>query len=344
MLLVSLFYFSALTDVVEAPTTSEPVRPAAANVTTANPAPVRVEFGPSQSDRLTADILSKDLSDFSAQIVGTWDSELQSFFEPELGVPVPLRHPRLHVTVRPSAALGFGERAFFVQYRAGGENGEVVKTRMWGLSVSQSQKALLLVRFDPKDTVLSPTAIDGVKLEDFVRVMGCDLTFKRRAGAFFGETSAGACRLTAADGRTINVSERHDLSPDLWEVSDIGVDAQGNRVFGNIDTNPTKLRRAHQFVCWAGLNQDEAPIVVDNIRLHDQGGSANVVLGTQTIRLRLRNVEWPIGNNRPSLTLYLSQNNDDIAQIFAWTDPNSNRIALSYQSFQASCTRTNSNE
>ena len=326
MLLVSLFYFAAMADAPQAPVV-------------AAPQPVRVEFGNSPNDKLIADILAKDLADFSAQISGTWDSELQSFFEPELGVPDALRHPRLHVTVRPSAATGFGERAFYVQYRAGGESGEIVKTRVWGISASQSQKALLMMRFDPKTAIATDTAIDAIKPEDFVRIMGCDLTFKRRANAFLGETSAGSCHLAAGDGRNLNVTERHDISANLWEVSDIGVDAQGQRVFGNIDGSPTKLRRASAFTCWAGVSQNDAPIVVNGISLHDQGGSANVVLGNQTIRLRLRNVEWPIGNNRPSLTLYLSQNNDDFAQIYAWTDPNANRIALNFNAFQASCTR-----
>ena len=61
--------------------------------------------------------------------------------------------------------------------------------------------------------------------------------------------------------------------------------------------------------------------------------------GANSARLLLRNVDWSIGNNRPSLTLYLYHKNDDIAQIYSWTDEGANRIALADGDYQASCTK-----
>jgi hypothetical protein len=57
------------------------------------------------------------------------------------------------------------------------------------------------------------------------------------------------------------------------------------------------------------------------------------------VTLRLRNVDWPIGQNRPSLTLYVMTGTDPNAKAYAWGEPDAKRIALDINGTQASCTR-----
>lgn len=300
------------------------------------------------------EVLTKDLLDLADLLAGRWDNELQTFFEPELNVPLSVRHERLHAVVRPIEAPEFGPVSFYVEYRKGGEAGPVVRQRIWTLSVDPELGAVRLAGFAPKDGKplegawrqtqesqgLKP---DQVKKDAFTPVAGCDLIWRRRGEGFSGATRPASCKLvTNADKRVLSVSEQHDLSANVWEVRDVGVDERGVRVFGGSDTPPTRLKRAATFTCWASGVKGAERVFVNDLVVHDQGGMASVefVGGTPAkFRLRLRNVEWPIGQNRPSLTLYLLLDGDDQAEGYAWGEPSANRLALDLGGTQVSCTR-----
>lgn len=311
-------------------------RPADAAVTSA--IPVRLET-PVQA-RLRGQILEKDRRDLAALLEGRWDNDVQVFFEPEIGVPAPLRHSRFHVAVRALPSGGFAGPAFYAEHRQGGETGAVVRQQVWVLETDTDADAIILRPHAPRD----PAAVAGAHTdparlalltpEAVTPVEGCELLVRRRGGGFGGETRPNACRLgVPGDGRSVIVSERHDLSAGVWDVRDIGVDARGNRVFGVPDGSPARFRKARAFTCWARAGGETAL----GLALHDQGGSARVP-GPGTGRIRLRNVDWPVGDNRASLTLYLLDGAGDLASTFAWTDPDSRRIALARTGTEASCT------
>jgi hypothetical protein len=301
-------------------------------------------------DPVRADMLAKDMSDLGMMLTGRWDNELQTFFEPELGVPTSARHDRLHTIVRPLDGNAFGAWAFYVEYRAGGEAGNVVRQRIWTLSVDAPLAAIRLASFAPKDgKALEGAWRDPAKLAalvpaDLVPVAGCDVIWRRRADGFSGETRPGTCKLvtTGASERVLTVSERHDLSTTAWDVRDIGVDERGVRVFGSADNAPTRLRRAQPFICWAGARAGTETVTQTDLILHDQGGFATARLAGATpnvVSVRLRNVDWPIGQNRASLTLYLMTGASAEAKAYAWSEPDSKRIALDLGGTQVSCTR-----
>jgi hypothetical protein len=301
-------------------------------------------------DPVRADMLAKDLSDLVAMLTGRWDNELQTFFEPELGVAANARHDRLHTIVRPLENSAFGANAFYVEYRNGGEAGSVVRQRVWTLAVDPALGAIRLTSFAPKDAKplegawRNPAQLATLVPANFVPVTGCDLIWRRRADGFSGETRPGACKLvtTGATERVLSVTERHDLSAGVWDVRDIGVDERGARVFGSADNAPTRLRRALPFLCWAGARAGAETVTQTDMILHDQGGMATARLTGATpnvVSLRLRNVDWPIGQNRPSLTLYLMTGNSPDAKAYAWSEPDSKRIALDVGGTQVSCTR-----
>lgn len=329
--------------------TPENAPQAAVSTVSPNSAPTNPTAG--QSDgrlpiKIATDILNKDLEDFSKQLSGLWDNEIQTFFEPEIGIPQSARHPRLHVRIIPINAQGFGTKTFYAEYRQNGEKGPIVRARVWSLNISPTQMAISLRAFEPKSTsefsalAEDATKLNAVKPADFTPLAGCDILFKRRANGFEGETLPGACKVAHADGRILNVTERHSIGSDTWDVSDIGVDNRGQRVFGNLDDSPTHLRKASLFNCWASFSKGDSNQLLNDLSLHDQGGEAVAnFVGVTPLRLKLRNIEWPIGANRPSLTLYLLQGNEEFAQTYAWSDPDAKRIAVSFASFQASCTK-----
>jgi hypothetical protein len=114
---------------------------------TAPPIPVPVKA----LEPVMKEVLEKDVLDLADLLAGRWDNELQTFFEPELNVPVPLRHERLHAVVKPIDAPEFGSVSFYVEYRKGGEAGPVVRQRIWTLNVDQELRAVRLAGFAPKD-------------------------------------------------------------------------------------------------------------------------------------------------------------------------------------------------
>lgn len=308
--------------------------------------PIPVSFGNRLPQEIATDILNKDLDDLAKLIPGVWDNEIQTFFEPEISIPENARHARLHISIKPINAEGFDKNTFYAEYRKNGENGEIIRARIWSLVVQPQQMAIALRAYEPKsikDLAAQSgniSALNALKPADFTQLSGCEILFRKRADSFQGETLPGACKLSHSDGRILNVTEKHFIGKGSWDVSDIGVDNRGQRVFGNIDDAPTHLRRAAIFNCWASFTQGNGNQLLNDLQLHDQGGEALAKFsGVPPLRLRLRNIEWPIGTNRPSLTLYLLQGNEEFAQIYAWTDPDANRIAISYANFQASCTK-----
>jgi hypothetical protein len=304
------------------------------------PAPVPVNLSDAGSARLRLQMLEKDRADLVTAIAGRWDNEVQVFFEPEIGVPVGERHTRIHVAIRPLPAGGFAGPAFYVEHMQGGETGAVVRQQVWVFTIDGQANAVRMAPLAPKD----PASVEGAWMDDariaaitadaFTPVEGCEILWRRRGAGFSGETRPGACRLGApGDERAVLVSERHDLSGGTWDVRDIGVDARGTRVFGVPDGSPARYRKARTFSCWLrGSGQAVADVAV-----HDQGGVGQGA-GLPGLRLRLRNIEWPLGNSRPSLTLYLLTSPGEIAETFAWTDPQAQRIAVALRGAEASCT------
>jgi CpeT/CpcT family (DUF1001) len=247
-------------------------------------------------------------------------------------------------------ASPFGPIAFYVEYRSGGEAGKIVRQRVWTLTLDSQLAALRLSTFSPKDggpldgAWRDAARLSSINPADFVPVNGCDIIWRRRAEGFSGETRPGACKVPIAgvSQRNLTVTERHDVSASAWDVRDIGVDDRGTRVFGSADNAPTRLRRVSTFVCWAGSRRAGDAVSASGLILHDQGGVVTATLAgavPSSVTIRLRNVEWPIGQNRPSLTLYVMSGTDTNAKAYAWSEPDAKRIALDVGGIQASCTR-----
>lgn len=113
------------------------------------------------------------------------------------------------------------------------------------------------------------------------------------------------------------------------------------------DGRSTELRRARPATCWAATLKDarKADGSEDwhfkrGLKLHDQGGRARVeAAGAKPVVLRMRNVVWPSGPNRPSLVLYIHSPDDPERSVaYSWADPGAVRIGVNLRWMQASCT------
>ena len=114
------------------------------------------------------------------------------------------------------------------------------------------------------------------------------------------------------------------------------------------DGRTTQLRRARGVTCWgASLKAARKPDGSEDwygasaLRLHDQGGRVAFgggATGAPPVVLRMRNVVWPSGPNKPSLVLYAhTPDQPDHAVSYSWADPGAKRIGINLRWMQASC-------
>jgi hypothetical protein len=114
------------------------------------------------------------------------------------------------------------------------------------------------------------------------------------------------------------------------------------------DGTPLELLRARPFRCWAAIPR-QAPKPDGstdwwfraNLPLHDRGG--RLALETdepspQRFSLRMRSVVFPEPPNRPSLVLYVHEEDPVRASSYSWADPEAKRIGINLRRVQASCT------
>lgn len=118
----------------------------------------------------------------------------------------------------------------------------------------------------------------------------------------------------------------------------------------HLSGEPTlELRRARPVSCWVAIPREARKpdgsidwYFVRDLRLHDQGGRVNAGGGSSGARplvLRMRNVVWAQGPNRPSVVLYVhTPDEPDRAAAYSWADPDAKRIGINLRWMQASCT------
>jgi hypothetical protein len=111
----------------------------------------------------------------------------------------------------------------------------------------------------------------------------------------------------------------------------------------------TTLRLARDVTCWgtAPKAQKKADgsedwYFVPGLKMHDQGGRVRFGGGTSgapEVILRMRNVVWASGTNRPSIVLYVHTPADpERAVSYVWGDPDVGRLGINLRWMQASCT------
>ena len=153
----------------------------------------------------------------------------------------------------------------------------------------------------------------------------------------------GACRVKSRrSGRTLVVTDDLQLSKaSLW-IRDEAEYSDGSYVYGNKAGIHHKNNRASPFSCWAAPQKHDGEYgFVNNLNLHDQGGMARIpaTKDYDEIAIKIRNVRWPSGNNRPSRVLYVYRGGDeDRAVSYAWTSPDEPRLGINLRWLQVSCT------
>ena len=267
-----------------------------------------------------APYLEKDRRDLEVLLAGVWSNDRQVFFAEEAGYRAADRSGLqvLRISVADPAS------ADLVSERSDGRAAEV----HWRHQIRPNPEAGLL---------------EEVIFRQDLTPADCRIAWKRSAGGFAGVSSGEGCtNVFPAPGGAAPVQVRLSVSARELNIS----------VSRGDMTHETQMRRARAFTCWAGIMKgaahgDTGEGLVDwdfrqAIELHDQGGEAVIETAetpARRIRLRLRDVDWPYGDRRASLTLYVYEGDNPRAASYAWAEGGADRIGINLRWLQASCTR-----
>lgn len=303
-------------------------------------------------------VLEKDFALMMQWFPGRYDNSLQVFWEPSLNVAEEDRHERIHSIFKPVDLPGFPGETFYVEQYLDGDPSKIYRQRVYDFSVDPVEDAIRLKIYTPGNPKAlagahrNPDLLKGLRPEDLSTRAGCDVFWKRQANQFLGYMKEGACRYQSKRlGAEIVISDDLVLTENEIWIKDRAETVAGEYVFGNKADVAHKLRKIRPFKCWAGIlrgakHGDSGKGQNDwdfrtGLWFHDQQGEINLTTDetpSREIKLRLRRVEWPTGNNRPSLTLYVHEGGSDRATSYAWAEYNANRVGLNLRWIQASCT------
>ena len=226
---------------------------------------------------------------------------------------------------------------------------QIYRQRIYAFRPDYEEGAIRLTIHIPNDVAslvdahLDSTKLSGLSPEQTRVLPGCDVFWRRQSNHFVGYMTPNACSYVSSEsGKRIIFNDDLLLTEEALWISDRAQDEEGNRVFGHPTGVPHKNRKARRFECWmTAMQRDGEWTFRRGLEIHDQGGM--VWLETeeeapQQVGIKMRNVRWPYGNNRPSLVLYAYRPDEDRAVSYAWADPSAQRIGINLRWMQASCT------
>jgi hypothetical protein len=288
---------------------------------------------------VAAQAAAKDFAVFRSWIAGRWDNERQVFFQAELKPPKADESRRLHIEIAPLSGSGLGEDAFVLREKAEGGAGATLRTRILTLTPAAGGVAMRV--HAPKAAVADEAKLDAASVD----TAPCAILWRRREDQFAGALDCQRARKGPAQDLI--------LAKDAFWLSDAVLDPPGAvDAMAAPQPGAFRLRRAEGFTCWTAVlrgarHGDSGEGARDwqfvrNQPIHDQGGELQITTDETPPRrffLRLRAVEWPYGDNRPSLTLYVHEAGNSRALSYAWGEIDAERIGINLRWLQASCTR-----
>lgn len=294
-------------------------------------------------------ILKRDFKRMMKWFPGRYDNQEQVYFNGNLNVPEEERHGRIHHIFTPVDLPDFPGETFYIEQYQNGDPTDVYRQRVYSFEPDFEENAIRLTIHIPKDAKALLGAhsdlskLDGLKPTDFTTYPGCEVYWTFQNEFYHGFMKEGACRVESKrSGKTLVITDDLQLSKSSIWIRDEAVDTDGNYVYGNKARIHHKNLRANNFKCWVSPQKENGEYgFYNDIYIHDQGGRVWLEgEDHQRVGLRMRNVVWPMGNNRPSLVLYAYRGDDeDKAVAYAWTSPDEPRIGINLRWIQASCTK-----
>jgi hypothetical protein len=306
-------------------------------------------------------VLDKDMRTLLEWFPGRYDNDLQVYFDGELKTPEANRNGRIHSIFAPVTLPAFGANVFYVEQYSDGDPTKIYRQRIYRFTPDYTENAVKLEIFAPspeqalamKGAYGDPSKLASLTPANMTLYPGCEVFWRRQENQFIGYMKQGACRVASRrSGKTLVITDDLVLTQNAIWIQDQAVDEAGAYVYGNRAGIPHKLNKARPFTCWTsvlrgashgttGVGIPESWTFDRGGWIHDQGGELVVKTDETPARefyIRLRNVEWPYGTNRPSLTMYIHEKGNPRAISYSWADEGATRVGINLRWIQASCT------
>jgi len=296
-----------------------------------------------------AKILKRDFSRLMQWFPGEYDNQEQVFFNNTLEVDEDLRHNRIHHHFVPVDLPDFPGTTFYVQQYQNDDPSDVYRQRIYSFEPDFEENATRLTIYIPKDAKAILNAhedtskLSGLTPSDFTTYPGCEVYWTYGNEFYHGFMKEGACRVESKrSGKTLIITDDLQLSKSGIWIRDEAVDTDGNYIYGNKAGVHHKNNRVSRFNCWVSPQKNDGEYAfINNLTIHDQGGWIRIPATEdyEEIALKMRNVNWPSGNNRPSRVLYAYRGGDEEKALsYMWTSPDEPRLGINFRWVQASCT------
>jgi CpeT/CpcT family (DUF1001) len=304
-------------------------------------------------------VLDKDMARMLELFPCRYDNDLQVYFDGELNTPQENRNGRIHSIFAPVTLPAFGPNVFYVEQYADGDPSKIYRQRIYRFSADYTENAVKLEIFAPspeqalamKGAYGDPTKLAGLTPANMTLYPGCDVFWRAQENQFVGYMRQGACRVASRrSGKTLIINDNLVLTDHSIWIADEAKDDTGAYVYGNKAGISHKLNKAQPFTCWTsvlrGASHGTTGVGVpeswtfDRGWIHDQGGELAIKTDETPARefyIRLRNVEWPYGTNKPSLTMYFHEKGNPRAISYSWADENATLVGINLRWLQASC-------
>jgi hypothetical protein len=297
--------------------------------------------------------LEEDLDLMMTWFAGEFDNHLQVVEQEEAEDPPEQPHEWIHSIFSPVELPEFGEDVFYVEQYIEGDPTNIYRNRIYSFSVNEEEEAIQLTIFSFKDHLAVVGAhddrskLEGLTMDDVRTLPGCEVFWKKKDDHFIGYMPDGACRVQSRrSGKTIIIDDDLKLTPDEIWIGDRATDEDGNYVFGNKAGIPHKLKRSHDFACWAVLKTDRESedwdTVARGLTLHDQGGWAEITTegdDPQTYKLELERRVYRGEREVAVLKLGVYEGDAEESSAYTWSEPTSTNIGMNLRWFQAGCTK-----
>ena len=276
--------------------------------------------GPAMAADLARPPLDEDRALAVRYITGIFDNYEQVYWEKTLGVPQELRHRQVTSTYVPVTLPEFGDVVIYADKYWDGDPAKVAYRNLYLLTTDEELDAVRLRLLTIPNNRRLDGALDNLSLLDqltpeemIVMDRDCDTVF-RRWGNMFKISMIDECWLTTVhpSGAPVSVTVETTLDArDFWVLS-YGYGEDGSQMYGPLDLVASKERKARPFACTLRVGSGDDGEYFGGLRLHDQGGVATVTTRTHgDVRLRLRQITWPVSNQRPQLALFVMTEGQD---------------------------------
>ncbi|MCP4925607.1 MAG: hypothetical protein GY916_06670 [Gammaproteobacteria bacterium] len=284
-----------------------------------------------------------DLQRFLDWFPGEYDNYAQVWQQELDGAEHMLEH--LHHIFASVSVPAVGDNIFFVQQYLDGDPKKVYRQRLYKIDLDDEEQAIRLTIFSFRDeqkyldAYLQPAILAGLSSGDLIARPGCEVYWTFVGDHFKGYMKERACNFVSErSGKKIFITDDLRLTKDEIWIRDEAFDADGNRIFGNVDGIHHKNRKVRYFTGWGGVKiagpgaaeDDDEWHFLPQFVIHNEGQIVPIVgkegqLSGYSIQLAFLTYQ---NTSRPVLKLGLIDDKTGKTISYSWANPDAEMIGL----------------